>query len=85
MAPKSKDGRARLGRNLATDLLAFRNALGMGTTEVGIIRDAVRAFIEIKIGADEDLRQRYEAERHRLHSAETQAIRLVRLKGEPTD
>ena len=35
----------------------------IGATEIGLIRDAVRAYIEVRIAADGDLRARYEAER----------------------
>jgi hypothetical protein len=66
MAPRSKDARIRLLEPLATDFAAFRAALGMGVTEIGVIRDAVRAFIESRIAADDELSQRYEAERQRL-------------------
>jgi hypothetical protein len=78
MAPKSKDNRARLLEPLATDMAAFREAIGMGVTEIGVIRDAVRAYIDTRIAADADLRTRYEAERERLRATQRQPIRLVR-------
>jgi hypothetical protein len=62
MAPNSKDGRAMLQEPLATEMAAFRAAMGMGTTEIGVIRDAVRAFIQAKIHADDKLKARYEVE-----------------------
>lgn len=82
MAPPSRDSRARLLEPLATDFAAFRTALGMGATEVGIIRDAVRAFIDSRVGRDEELKQRYEIERERLRSIRLQPIRLVKSDGE---
>jgi hypothetical protein len=33
--------------------------MGMGVSEIGVIRDAVRAFIDAKIAADEGLKARY--------------------------
>ncbi len=78
MAPKSKDSRTRFLEPLATDLVAFRAAIGLGATEIGVIRDAVRAYIDGRIAADGDLRSRYEAERERLRVAQRQPIRLVR-------
>lgn len=84
MAPRSKDRRIRLLEPLATDFAAFRAALGVGATEIGVIRAAVRAFIDVRIGADDELRARYEAERDRLRTARAQPIRLVKSDGEPT-
>jgi hypothetical protein len=78
MAPKSKDSRTRLLEPLATDLAAFRVAIGLGATEIGVIRDAVRAYIDRRVAADDELRARYEAERERLRVAQRQPIRLVR-------
>jgi hypothetical protein len=79
MAPKSKDNRARLLEPLATDMAAFRAAVGMGATEIGVIRDAVRTYIDARVaGADDDFRARYEAERERLKATQRQPIRLVR-------
>jgi hypothetical protein len=70
---------------LATDLAAFRAAMGLGVTEIGVIRDAVRMFIDTRIANDEDLRGRYEAERERLRTTQRQPLRLVKSSGEPTE
>lgn len=77
MAPKSRDSRLRLLEPLATDMAAFRAAMGMGVTEIGVIRDAVRAFIDAKLAADEKLRERFETERAKL-GAKPQPLRLVK-------
>jgi hypothetical protein len=82
MAPKSKDSRTRLLEPLATDLAAFRSAIGLGATEIGVIRDAVRAYIDSRVAADDDLRGRYEAMREQLRAAHHQPIRLVRENGD---
>ena len=78
MAPRSKDSRIRLREPLATDFAAFRSAMGMGVSEIGVIRDAVRAFIDAKIKKDDELRERYETEREKLMAAKQQPIRLVK-------
>lgn len=62
---------------LATDMAAFRAALGMGVTEIGIIRDAVRAFIDSRVKRDKALRDRYEEEQQKLHASKLRPIRLV--------
>ena len=77
MAPKSKDGRVRLLEPLATDMAAFRATIGMGATEIGVIRDAVRAFIDARL-EDDDFRARFEAERAKIVAAKTKPIRLVK-------
>ncbi len=77
MAPKSKDGRLRLLEPLATDLAAFRATVGMGVSEIGVIRDAVRAFIDARL-KNENFRMRFEAEREKLVADKTQPIRLVK-------
>lgn len=82
MAPKSRDGRARLGEPLATELAALRIALGGGTTEVGVLRDAVRAYIRARM-KDKKLRVQYEAELAKLMVAKSQPIRLVKSDSEP--
>jgi len=81
MAPRSKDSRLRLLEPLAGDLTAFRLATGMGVTEIGIVRDAVRAFINSRVARDRGLRERYEAERAIMRAGQRQPIRLV--KAEP--
>jgi hypothetical protein len=83
MAPRSKDARIRLLEPLVTDFAAFRAALGMGVTEIGVIRDAVRAFIDNRVAADNELKQRYEAAREQLRVSRQQPIRLVKSQGEP--
>jgi len=81
MSPRSKDTRLRLLEPLATDFAAFRAAIGLGATEIGIVRDAVRAFIDARISKDDDLRARFEAERDRLSQRKTRTLKLV--KSEP--
>ena len=83
MAPRSKDSRVRLGEPWATDLAAFRAAIGLGATEIGVIRDAVRAFIDARLKGDEDLKRRYEVEREKLKAAKLQPLRLVKNDTEP--
>jgi len=83
MAPKSKDSRVRFGEPLATDVAAFRAAMGLGVSEIGVIREAVRTFVEARIAKDDDLRQRYETERKKLAAAKLQPIRLVKSDEEP--
>lgn len=78
MAPPSKDGRIRLLEPLATDFAAFRVAIGMGATEIGVIREAVRALIEDRIAKDRHLRQRYEEERDRLRALKVRPLRVVK-------
>ena len=78
MAPKSKDTRTRLLEPLATDMAAFRAATGMGTSEIGVIRDAVRAFIDAKVENDQELKKRFEAEREKLLAMRRQPLRIVR-------
>ena len=78
MALKSKDSRLRLLEPLATDLAAFRLAMGMGVSEIGVIRDSVRAFIDARLDKDKKLRARYKIERKKLVEAKTQPIRLVK-------
>lgn len=78
MAPNSKDSRIRLLEPLATDMAAFRAAVGMGATEIGVIRDAVRAYIDMKVAGDKALKKRYEAERKKLMAAKVRPLRLVK-------
>ena len=59
MAPKSKDSRQRLLEPLATNMAAFRAAMGLGVTEIGVIREAVRMFIESRVAVDDALRERF--------------------------
>jgi len=59
MARKTTGSRHRLGEPLASQLTALCEALPGKPTEIGIIRDAVAAFIKAQI-ADRDVRQRYE-------------------------
>ena len=77
MAPKSKDGRLRLLEPLATDMAAFRATVGMGVAEIGVIRDAVRAFIDARL-KDDEFRARFESERANLLAKKTKPIRLVK-------
>jgi hypothetical protein len=77
MAPNSKDSRTRLLEPLATDMAAFRAAMGMGITEIGVIREAVRTFIDDKLAGDENFRARFEVEKKRLLEQRHQPIRLV--------
>ena len=78
MAPPSKDGRIRLLEPLATDFAAFRAAMGMGVTEIGVIREAVRTFIDIQLAKDRELRKRYEAERERMRAVKVRPLRVVK-------
>jgi hypothetical protein len=84
MAPPSKDSRIRLLEPLATEFAAFRLAVGMGNSEIGIIRDAVRAFIQSSIKRDKGLRERYSGELKKLNTEKRQPIRLATKNGEPT-
>jgi hypothetical protein len=52
--------------------------MGMGTTEIGVIRDSVRAFIDAKTDADDALKARFEVERERLRQVQQQPIRLIK-------
>lgn len=83
MAPLSKDSRIRLLEPLATDFAAFRAAMGMGVTEIGVIREAVRAFIDNRIAKDRQLRKRYEIERERLRTLKIQPLRIVKSDENP--
>ncbi len=82
MAPISKDSRIRLLEPLATDFAAFRAALGVGASEIGVIRAAVRAYIDARLAKDDELRQLYEIERGKLMAAKRQPIRLVKTNGD---
>lgn len=77
MAPKSKDSRIRLGEPLATEFAALRAAIGGGSTEIGVIRDACREFIKARI-KDRKFRALYEAELARLNAEKVQPLRLVK-------
>ena len=77
MPPKSRDSRIRLLEPLATDLAAFRAAMGMGVTEIGVIREAVRAFIDDRL-KDQQFRTRFEAEREQIVRSNREPIRLVK-------
>ena len=83
MAPLSKDSRIRLLEPLATDFAAFRAAMGMGVTEIGVIREAVRAFIDNRIAKDRQLRKRYEIERERLRTLKIQPLKIVKSDENP--
>ena len=76
MPPKSKDSRVRLGEPLATDFAALRAALGLGNTEIGVIREAVREYINRKT-KNKTVKQRYDAERARIHVAKVKPLRVV--------
>ncbi len=60
MARKTTGSRHRLGEPLASQLTALCEALPGKPTEIGIIRDAVAAYIDEMINSDRNLRQRYE-------------------------
>lgn len=77
MSPKSKDSRLRLGEPLSMEFAAFRAALGLGASEIGIVRDAVRSFIKSRTDRDDELKARYEEELGRLAAAKIQPLRLV--------
>lgn len=77
MSPKSKGARVPLKEPLATRFEALRNVLGGGNTEIGVLRDAVAAYIEERL-KDRKLRAKYEAELARLTAAKVQPLRLVK-------
>lgn len=79
MPPKSKDGRARLGEPLATELAALRIVIGGGNTEVGVLRDAVRTYIKLRT-KNKNVRAQYEAELAKLMVSNRRPIRLVKLE-----
>jgi hypothetical protein len=81
MAPRSKGSRLRLGEPFKTELEAFRNVAGMGNSEIGVVRDAVRAFIRAKT-KDRALRRLYEEELRRLQSAKIKPLRIASSNGE---
>ena len=83
MAPLSKDSRIRLLEPLATDFAAFRAAMGMGVTEIGVNREAVRAFIDNQIAKDRQLRRRYESERERSRTLKVQPLKIVKSDENP--
>jgi hypothetical protein len=78
MAPKSKDTRLRLLEPLATDATAFRAAMGVGGTEIGLVRQALRHYIDWAIGRDDLLREKFHAEREKLQTQKIQPFRLVK-------
>ena len=80
MAPKSKDSRIRLKEPLATDALAFREAVGLGASEIGLIRAAVRMYIDARIKKNKELKTKYEAARGRLIAERRQPLRLVKTE-----
>lgn len=84
MAPRSKDSRVRFLEPLATDVAAFRAAMGMGVTEIGLIRSAVRAYMDAQLNKDDELKMRYRAEREKLIAEKRQPIRLVKSDREPS-
>jgi hypothetical protein len=63
-------------------MAAYRAAIGQGTTEIGVIRDAVREFIGARTKKDRALRERYEAERRRLAGERVRPLRVVSENGE---
>ena len=77
MAPKSKDGRIRLLEPLATDMAAFRAAVGMGVSEIGVIREAVRTLINARL-KDDEFRARFEEEKARILAEKAKPIQLVK-------
>jgi hypothetical protein len=60
MARKTTGSRMQLGEPYASQLTAFCEALVGKPPEIRVVREAVEAFIRERIGADRDLRQRYE-------------------------
>lgn len=60
MARKTTGARHRLGEPLSSELAALCEALPGKPTEIGVIREAVAAYITDLIAADKNLRQRYE-------------------------
>jgi len=82
MAPKSKDTRIRLLEPLATEFAALRKVIGGGNTEIGVIRDAAHAYIQLRL-KDKKFRTQYEAELAKLMATKKQPIRLVKTENEP--
>lgn len=74
MAPKSKNARVPLGEPLATEFAALREAIGAGNTEIGVLRDAVRAYIREKT-KNKAFREQYQAALSRLMA--TRPLRVV--------
>jgi hypothetical protein len=74
MPPKSRDSRIRLLEPLATEMAAYRAAVGQGVTEIGVIREAVREFIRNRT-MDGPLKELYETELRRLMAEKP--LRLV--------
>src|SRR5262245_51836384 len=60
MARKKTGSRYRLLEPLDSELTALCAALPGKPSEIGVIRDAVRAYIKTLISGDSELRQRYE-------------------------
>jgi hypothetical protein len=81
VAPKSKGARVPLKEPLGTQFEALRVVLGGGNTEIGVLRDAVAAYIELKL-KDRKLRARYEAELAKLMADKVQPLRLIKKDGE---
>ena len=85
MAPRSKDARIRLLEPLATEFAALRLAFGGGNSEIGMVRDAVRLFIQTRLKKDKELLARYEVELEKLTAAKKQPLRLITKKPEISD
>ena len=60
MARKTTGSRLNLGEPLASELTALCEALDGKPPEIGIVRQALRAYIDSKVAGDRELRQRYE-------------------------
>jgi hypothetical protein len=58
-------------------MAAYRAAVGQGASEIGVIRDAVREFINSRTRKDRALRERYEAEQRRIMGEKIRPLRLV--------
>jgi hypothetical protein len=76
MAPQSKDGRLRLGEPLATDLAALRAVIGLGNTEIAVVRVAVRHYIDMRL-KNKKIRALYDIERQRLAVLKRKPLHVV--------
>ena len=71
MAQKTTGSRYRLGEPLSADLSDFCAAL-LGPSEIAVIREAVREYIDRRVTSEFELRRRYLAARQaRLGAVDT--------------
>lgn len=71
MAKKTTGSRLQLGEPLASDLADFCEA-HYGAPEIRIIREALRQFIDTRLGAEPEVARRFEeARRKRIGALES--------------